>query len=90
MKAEIHTDNLSEHYGWAGEIKAIDELNLRVYEGETFGLLGPNGAGKTTVRMHAWSYEQMLQASVYGDKLLFPSGRYEGKSSKKGEIGFEQ
>jgi len=31
-----------------GEIKAVDELDLEVYEGETFGLLGPNGAGKTT------------------------------------------
>jgi len=26
----------------------VDELDLEVYEGETFGLLGPNGAGKTT------------------------------------------
>jgi len=30
-------------------IKAVDEFNLEVYEGETFGLLGPNGTGKTTV-----------------------------------------
>lgn len=26
----------------------MDELDLEVYGGETFGLLGPNGAGKTT------------------------------------------
>ncbi len=26
----------------------MDELDLEVHEGETFGLLGPNGAGKTT------------------------------------------
>jgi ABC-2 type transport system ATP-binding protein len=29
-------------------VKAVDALDLAVYEGETFGLLGPNGAGKTT------------------------------------------
>ncbi len=44
----IQTDKLSKHYGKGGQIKALDDLDLEVYEGETFGLLGPNGAGKTT------------------------------------------
>ena len=48
MKTVISTDGLSKYYGKGGEIKAVDELDLEVYEGETFGLLGPNGAGKTT------------------------------------------
>ena len=48
MKVVIRTDTLSKYYGKGGEIKAVDELDLEVYEGETFGLLGPNGAGKTT------------------------------------------
>ena len=52
MNAIIHTDNLSKHYGKGNMIKAVDELSIDVYEGETFGLLGPNGAGKTsTVRL---------------------------------------
>jgi ABC-2 type transport system ATP-binding protein len=46
MKALIRTDKLSKFYG--SGVKAVDELDLEVYEGETFGLLGPNGAGKTT------------------------------------------
>ena len=48
MKTVISADGLSKYYGKGGEIKAVDELDLEVYEGETFGLLGPNGAGKTT------------------------------------------
>jgi len=48
MKVMIRTDKLSKYYGRGDEIKAVDALDLEVYEGETFGLLGPNGAGKTT------------------------------------------
>jgi ABC-2 type transport system ATP-binding protein len=48
MKIVIRTDKLSKFYGQGGEVKAVNELDLEVYEGETFGLLGPNGAGKTT------------------------------------------
>ena len=47
MNIIIETENLSKSYS-KGVIKAVDNLNLTVYEGETFGLLGPNGAGKTT------------------------------------------
>lgn len=48
MESVISTKRLSKHYGKGGEIKAVDELDLEVFEGETFGLLGPNGAGRTT------------------------------------------
>ena len=48
MQVEVSAEKLSKYYGKGGEIKALDGLDLEVYEGETFGLLGPNGAGKTT------------------------------------------
>jgi ABC-2 type transport system ATP-binding protein len=44
-KPMIQTEDLVKHYG---DVKAVDYLNLTIYEGEIFGFLGPNGAGKTT------------------------------------------
>ena len=41
----ISTENLCKTYG---SVKAINNLNLHVRDGEIFGFLGPNGAGKTT------------------------------------------
>jgi ABC-2 type transport system ATP-binding protein len=45
----IETKNLTRKFG---NLTAVDNITLRVDEGEVFGFLGPNGAGKTTtVRM---------------------------------------
>jgi len=44
-KPIIETQELTKYYK---EVKALDHLNLTVFEGEIFGYLGPNGSGKTT------------------------------------------
>lgn len=41
----IETTHLSKRYG---RQTAVNDLSLKVHEGEIFGFLGPNGAGKTT------------------------------------------
>lgn len=43
--AVVEVDSLVKHYG---ELKAVDGISFKVYEGEIFAFLGPNGAGKTT------------------------------------------
>jgi ABC-2 type transport system ATP-binding protein len=45
MSAFIETTNLTKRYR---DTVAVNELNLKVEQGEIFGFLGPNGAGKTT------------------------------------------
>lgn len=32
-----------------GKVRAINDLNLTIMRGETYGLIGPNGSGKTTL-----------------------------------------
>ena len=32
-----------------GGLKAVNDVNIKIYPGELVGLIGPNGAGKTTV-----------------------------------------
>lgn len=49
MRAIIEAEGLTKIYFVNGkEIRAVDNLNLKVFEGDIFGYLGPNGAGKTT------------------------------------------
>jgi ABC-2 type transport system ATP-binding protein len=32
-----------------GKLRAVDDLTMNIYAGETYGLIGPNGSGKTTL-----------------------------------------
>jgi ABC-2 type transport system ATP-binding protein len=45
LNAAVETHGLGKRYG---RVAALEDLSLRVSEGEVFGFLGPNGAGKTT------------------------------------------
>lgn len=62
----IKTQHLCKSYG---EIRAVDDLNLSIREGEVFGLLGPNGAGKTTTTLMLLGLTEPTSGSVEIDGL---------------------
>lgn len=46
MKAAIEINAISKNYG---DLKALDNISVRVQKGEMFGLIGPDGSGKSTL-----------------------------------------
>ena len=44
--ALLEIKNVSKHFGG---LKAVDQVDLSIEEGQIFGLIGPNGAGKSTL-----------------------------------------
>jgi len=64
----VEAKNLCKNYG---TFTALDNLNLSVPKGVTYGLLGPNGAGKTTaVRIICGIAKQTSgEARIFGNKV---------------------
>src|SRR3954468_20814445 len=76
----IETEGLTKVFRnrWAKtELRAVDDLSLRVPEGSTYGLLGPNGAGKTTfVKMLlSCSHPTSGRARIFGVDNRVPAAR---------------
>lgn len=46
LKVCLEVVDLKKYFG---SIRAVDYVNLKVYEGELISIIGPNGAGKTTL-----------------------------------------
>lgn len=67
-QAILRMENVSVHFGG---IKAVQEVNLELKQGEILGLIGPNGAGKTTAfNVITGVYQPTLgKVTAYGEDL---------------------
>ncbi len=66
-----------------GGLRAVDEFNLTIEDGELYGLIGPNGAGKTTVfNMLTGIYKPTDGKIFLGDKDI--TGKHTADINKAG------
>lgn len=75
--------NLKKHYQ-NGLIKALDGVNLNIYQGEVLSLLGVNGAGKTTLS----SLLATLKPATSGEILFEGKNIYENINNFRENIGY--
>ena len=62
----VTTKGLSKHFG---DVRAVDELDLEITDGEFFSMLGPSGSGKTTVLRLVAGFERPTAGRiVLGDE----------------------
>ncbi len=58
----VHLVNVSKRYG---EIEALDEVNLRIEDGEYVCFIGPSGCGKTTLMKCIAGITEPTEGEVY-------------------------
>jgi len=61
-KSAITFDKVSKHFG---TVKAVDQADLIIYDGEFFSLLGPSGSGKTTCLRMIAGFEKPTTGKIY-------------------------
>lgn len=61
---EIVLENLCKVFG---EVKAVDNVNLKIKDGEFMVLLGPSGCGKTTILRMIAGLEKPTSGNIYFD-----------------------
>ena len=68
-KIVLEIKNLTKYYG---KIKGVENLNLKLKEGEIFGFIGPNGAGKsTTIRSIMNLINKTSGEILIGNKIFY-------------------
>ncbi len=68
-KVAVELQNISKQFSGPGgeKVVAVDDVNLKILDGEFFSLLGPSGCGKTTTLRMIGGFEIPTSGEVYID-----------------------
>lgn len=58
----VYFENVSRHFG---EVKAVDDVSLKIQDGEFFSMLGPSGSGKTTCLRMIAGFDQPSSGGIF-------------------------
>jgi putative spermidine/putrescine transport system ATP-binding protein len=58
----IHFDKVSRHFG---DVKAVNNADLEIQDGEFFSMLGPSGSGKTTCLRMIAGFDKPTSGHIY-------------------------
>jgi putative spermidine/putrescine transport system ATP-binding protein len=65
----VRFSKVSRHFA---DVRAVDQVDLDIYDGEFFSMLGPSGSGKTTCLRLIAGFEQPSAGSIqlYGQEMV--------------------
>ena len=83
-KVLLKVEHLSQHFKLGKQVlKAVDDVNFEIYQGEVFGLVGESGCGKTTTGRTIIRLYDATGGSVYFDGKRIVAGTYSYKQAIK-------
>jgi putative ABC transport system ATP-binding protein len=86
----LKLENISKSYGSGhSEVRALDDANLTIYDGEFIGILGPSGSGKSTLLHIIGLLDTPSSGKVYVDGVDTTKMNSDQKAQERAEkIGF--
>lgn len=83
-KVLLKVEHLEQYFKLGNKtLKAVDDVNFEIYEGEVFGLVGESGCGKTTTGRSIIKLYDITGGSIYFDGTRIAAGTREYKQAIK-------
>lgn len=81
-KVLLKVEHLEQYFKLGKKtLKAVDDVNFEIYEGEVFGLVGESGCGKTTTGRSIIKLYDITGGSIYFDDSRIAAGINEYKEA---------